>query len=278
MIKLLRPPCPPSLERRVVTAATTSMMRQIPKRSISKYRAGERSFTFRSEYYGHDDVKERLKLMQHKKCAFCESSFEHISYGDVEHFRPKGGWVQEAEDELERPGYYWLAYDWENLFLSCQLCNQRFKKNLFPLVDPSKRARTHHDHLAHEEPLLIDPARDEPDDHIYFDRERIRAWTEKGATTIRVLGLDRRELNKMRQERYAELRLIFANIAGVLADLEKILDHAQDLTWLESKYEQLDQLRRRLEEVDRPEQEYAAMKHWAIAKLNAKLGHSSSEA
>ena len=278
MIKLLRPQRPPSLERRVVTDATTAMKRQLPKRSISKYQAGERSFTFRSEYYGHDDVKERLKLMQHEKCAFCESHFNHVSYGDVEHFRPKGGWVQEAEDELERPGYYWLAYEWENLFLSCALCNQRFKRNLFPLADPSKRARTHHDDLTQEEPLLIDPARDEPDDHIYFDRERIRARTERGAATIRVLGLDRSELNKIRRERYAELKYSLTNISEVLTDIDHILEHSQDQARLASKREQLDQLRRRLEEVERPEQEYAAMKHWAIARHSAKLGHSSGEA
>lgn len=278
MIKLLRPQCPQSLKRRIVTDATTAMKRQLPKRSISKYQAGERSFTFKSDYYGHDDVKERLRQLQHDKCAFCESSFAHVSYGDVEHFRPKAAWIQEEGDELERPGYYWLAYEWENLFLSCQLCNQRFKRNLFPLVDPSKRARTHHDDLKQEEPLLIDPARDDPDEHLYFDRERIRARTNKGATTIRVLGLDRPELNKMRRERYAELRRDLTNISEVLTDIDHILNHGQDLTWLESKYEQLDELRRRLEEVERPEQEYAAMKHWARAQLNAKLGHSSSEA
>jgi hypothetical protein len=44
---------------------------------------------------------------------------------------------------LEQPGYFWLAYVWANLFLACQLCNQSFKKNLFPLADPAKRARSH---------------------------------------------------------------------------------------------------------------------------------------
>ena len=60
---------------------------------------------------------------------------------------------------MEQPGYFWLAYVWENLFFACQLCNQTFKQNLFPLANPTKRrARSHMDDLSAEEPLLIHPA------------------------------------------------------------------------------------------------------------------------
>ena len=78
----------------------------------------------------------------------------HIAYGDVEHYRPKAGYRQDAEDPLGRPGYYWLAYEWSNLLFCCQICNQRFKRNLFPLVDPARRAETHHDDLSSEQPLF----------------------------------------------------------------------------------------------------------------------------
>ena len=54
---------------------------------------------------------------------------------------PKGGTRQTADEkEMKVPGYFWLAYAWQNLFLACQLCNQRFKKNLFPLENPDERA------------------------------------------------------------------------------------------------------------------------------------------
>src|SRR5207248_2896103 len=84
-----------------------------------------------------------------------ESFFAHTGYGDVEHFRPKGGYKQRETDELKRPGYYWLAYAWDNLFCSCQLCNQRFKRNLFPLRDGRRRARSHTHKLDKEQPLPL---------------------------------------------------------------------------------------------------------------------------
>nr|WP_239015299.1 AAA family ATPase [Archangium violaceum] len=91
------------------------------------------------------------------KCAFCESQLAHISYGDVEHFRPKAGWRQEEGGPLGRPGYYWLAYEWTNLFLACTLCNQQFKRNLFPLRTPSRRARSH-SWLQHTRELAGNPS------------------------------------------------------------------------------------------------------------------------
>ena len=92
----------------------------------------------------------------------------HIGYGDVEHFRPKGGYKQRRRGPARRPGYYWLAYDWDNLFYSCQLCNQRFKRNLFPLRDGRRRARSHTHRLDKEEPLLVDPAEQDPSKYIGF--------------------------------------------------------------------------------------------------------------
>ena len=78
---------------------------------------------------------------QHGKCFLCESKITHISFGDVEHFRPKGGSRQTTDEKaMKVPGYFWLAYAWQNLFLACQLCNQRYKKNLFPLENPDERA------------------------------------------------------------------------------------------------------------------------------------------
>jgi len=102
------------------------------------YDAGERDFSFNSDIYGAKSVKNKLKGVQRNKCCFCEARVAHVSHGDVEHFRPKGGFQQDEGDELIKPGYYWLAYDWSNLFLSCQICNQIHKKNLFPLADPTQ--------------------------------------------------------------------------------------------------------------------------------------------
>jgi hypothetical protein len=133
-----------------------------------------------------------------------------VGYGDVEHFRPKAGYCQREGSPLRRPGYYWLAYAWDNLFFSCQLCNQRFKRNLFPLRNPRKRARSHHDAVNREEPLLIDPGRHDPARFLRFREEVVEALDENlvGATTINVLGLNRLELTEARRERLQKVKLL----------------------------------------------------------------------
>lgn len=172
------------------------------------YSSGAAKFSFDSGIYGHSSVKEALIAAQHGKCCFCESKITHISYGDVEHFRPKAGYRQHSRDPLSRPGYYWLAYAWSNLYLCCQLCNQRFKKSTFPLVDPSRRCRNHMADLHLEEPLFLDPGGDiNPEDHIEFRRERPRArkGSLRGKTTIEALDLRREPLRERRYDRYQTL-------------------------------------------------------------------------
>jgi uncharacterized protein (TIGR02646 family) len=144
---------------------------QATDRLKAAYDAGVREFRFDAGIYGAKSVKQRLIAIQHGKCCFCESTITHIDDGDVEHFRPKAGFIQKDGDPLERPGYYWLVYDWSNLFLSCALCNQRHKKSLFPLLDPSQRARSHHDDLRLEKPVFVHPKEDDPENYIGFRSE-----------------------------------------------------------------------------------------------------------
>lgn len=104
-----------------------------------------------------------------------------------------------------RPGYFWLAYDWDNLLLACQICNQRHKKNAFPLLRGSRRARSHLGSIAGEKPVFIHPVLEDPGPHIGF-RDHVphaRNGSMRGRRTIQGLGLDRRELMGER-ERYLE--------------------------------------------------------------------------
>ena len=57
------------------------------------------------------------------------------------------------------------------------------------------------DKLDDEDPLLLDPYNDNPDDHLVFDPDTgfIAGKTEKGRMTIKILGLDREELAGMRK-------------------------------------------------------------------------------
>ena len=173
------------------------------KKLEDAYDDGRRDFEFKSDIYGDKSVKAALIKAQHKKCCFCESRVTHVSYGDVEHFRPKGGFCQKKSDPLTKPGYYWLAYEWSNLFLSCTLCNQRYKANLFPLAVTRNRARSHKDDVSDERPLFIHPSDDDPEQHIGFRDEIVYAIDGKrrGKVTIEALGLDRTDLEEMRRDR-----------------------------------------------------------------------------
>jgi len=179
-------------------------------RNKAAYNNGTRTFEFDSKIYGHKTVKEALKKAQHDKCCFCESKIIHIDYGDVEHFRPKGGVWQRRKKPLGKPGYYWLAYEWSNLFLSCKLCNQRFKGNLFPLENPHKRAISHDDDINAEEPKFVSPA-ENPEKYIAFRKEVPYAIGDdpRGNATIKALGLDRDKLNDMRKERFEMLYTLY---------------------------------------------------------------------
>ena len=201
MIRVVKPSSPPKILR-----DANSRGPRATRKLEEAYDQGERDFEFDSGIYAAKSVKNALVKAQHGKCCFCESQVTHVDYGDVEHFRPKGGFRQKESDPLSKPGYYWLAYDWSNLFLSCALCNQRYKRNLFPLLDRSKRARSHHDDIGDERPLFLNPAEDDPEKHIRFRAETPYAigGSRRGKATIAALALDRPELQEMRRRRLAE--------------------------------------------------------------------------
>ena len=182
---------------------------------IARADAGHVDFEFRSETYGAKSVKKTLIAAQNGKCCFCESPVTAVAHGDVEHYRPKGGWDQEDGTGRQKPGYYWLAYDWANLFFACQICNQSFKRTLFPLADPAARARSHRDDAAAENPLLIDPGRGDPEALIGWRAEVpfARGGDPRAAATIRITGIGRDVLNEARLKHLTHLRLHRASVA-----------------------------------------------------------------
>lgn len=187
------------------------------------YNSGAKNFTFDSSLYGDKLIKDGLKKMQHKKCCFCESKVTAIAHGDVEHFRPKGGFQIKATDPIQKPGYYWLAYDWDNLFFTCQICNQSYKKNLFPLLDEGQRAKNHLGNPSLEKPYLIDPAKENPEHFIKFNKEVAVGMDAKkrGEKTIEVTGLNRPDLQERRLD-YFELIKNTRLIAGLPAPVPGI--------------------------------------------------------
>lgn len=133
--------------------ARTTHARRLEVIVQGRYPDSQKSTNY-DKRYKYDDIKTRLVSLYHNKCAFCESKLESMH---VEHFRPKRG------------GYYWMAFSWDNLLLSCPTCNT-YKSDDFFLSERGVRAVfTNTDDViqrintlssvydATEKPLMISP-------------------------------------------------------------------------------------------------------------------------
>ena len=184
------------------------------------------------DYYNDGEVKDLLMEMHHGKCCYCEAKHGR---GDlhVEHFRPRGAVRQPPDGRNEYPGYYWLAYCWENLFLACPTCNRK-KGSKFPLANPEQRARSHNDNVTSEQPAFLNPAEDNPRDHIRFMDDAPWPLTERGKQTIGELDLRRPDLTESRMRYISLLRINIdilkvepaPNIRGFQQEAVRILEAA----------------------------------------------------
>jgi hypothetical protein len=134
-------------------------------------------FVFRPEVW--DATSRTLLKLFRLKCAACESR-DNVA---VKHFRPLDRVV---EDKSSR-GYWWLAYDWNNIFVFCARC-QQMQGSRFPIA--GQRAQTPAHKLSEEKPLLLDPCVDNPNAHLAFvDNGTVVGLTERGRITIEIYGL-----------------------------------------------------------------------------------------
>lgn len=179
------------------------------------------------------------------KCAYCEKSVKDQK-NDAEHFRPKGAVRDESAGKWDKvmvilpggtepvphPGYFWLAYDPENLMPACDACNSSnetggaAKLDKFPVqvshlfavpltaaevdaMDPKPWPSTRWSGYYYlrtsqmderEGRKLINPMRDNPHKHLRFlpNGDIESTGTPQGDATIRVLTLDREELKRQR--------------------------------------------------------------------------------
>lgn len=138
------------------------------------------------------------------KCAWCERLRDADRELDVEHYRPKVE-VTEWNDDPPLPfvsdqppvqlpvgpGYWWLAFEWTNFSLACKPCNQKWKRNLFPVAAP--RDVCVEGIEARELPLLLDPGSGfRTRDHFrWTDDGILEPLTREGRATIITMGLNR---------------------------------------------------------------------------------------
>jgi hypothetical protein len=201
------------------------------------------------------------------KCAYCEAKITR-QYGDVEHYRPKGAVQHEDRSSVmvsydgnlrEHPGYYWLAYDWTNLLPSCVICNsgsEGFGKGVRFPVDGAYAFRPGDE--GAENPKLLHPCYDEPDDHLSLDSTGVIVEkTERGRATKDVLGLNERNLPRDRCQKWQD---ILERIDRVFA---RSSDHAPE--WIISE----------LQVLQTDDQEYAAVARAAVRQRLTQIVRSA---
>lgn len=137
----------------------------------------------------------------HGKCAYCETAATMSEVIDVEHYRPK---------HL----YWWLAYDWRNMLPVCRTCSQRYKVDRFPVLG---RQAAKPGNEADEQPILLNPYFDDPNEHIAFIGDKaatgIRAvgTTQRGQASVVVLGLNRPQLLRDRLQAWSTIDVLLRN-------------------------------------------------------------------
>jgi hypothetical protein len=116
-------------------------------------------------------IKEALLKMSFDKCCFCEGNTnEESKYVEIEHFHPKSKYDNEV-------------VLWENLLPICKRCNT--KKG---------------DHDTKLEPI-INPAKDNPKEHLYLRNYWFYPKTPLGKITIDIIYLnDKHRLKRKRSE------------------------------------------------------------------------------
>ncbi|WP_019898817.1 HNH endonuclease [Methylotenera mobilis] len=221
MIKLLK------LEKpEILTANAGSWTKTL----VDKINSGDKPTDSEKTKYRHPDIKNTLIKETNGKCAYCESKLLHIHHGDVEHIYPK------SLDPTK-------TYDWDNLTLACEVCNQ-LKSN----HDPNMQ-------------YIIDPYNIEPAVHLNFVGTIMHAVTaDYGQNTKSILKLNRAQLCERRMEKLEKTLSIFENI----------LNETLPLPTRKAIYEDL------LENEGANTSEYAAMNRAAILQLQSQLGEDFS--
>lgn len=137
--------------------------------------------------------------------------------------------------------YFWLAYEWSNLLFACRDCN-RMKAARFPISGTRAVIGALGVVLEEEQPLLLDPCRDYPQEHlVYLDNGNVVSETKRGQVTIEVLGLNRLSLVKKRRDAHQEVQ-------RAIETIDKIPLYGMHMPSL------------MLEEFIQPEAEYAAIR------------------
>jgi uncharacterized protein (TIGR02646 family) len=167
----------------------------------------QRRISAASSKYRRSDIKKALEVMFSGKCAYCESEILSVSYGHIEHFKPKSKYPSKA-------------FAWANLLLACEKCNSSEHKGAkFP--------------TARCGGPLVDPTAEDPADFFEFAYDRstrlatIIPKNTRGKTTADLFGLNsRKSLIKRRSELIRKLIVISQSSDR---EAREIIDYARSV-------------------------------------------------
>lgn len=150
--------------------------------------------------YGHQAIRSTLNSMSSTKCFYCETKLKGVSK-EIDHF---------IEFAIDRQG----AYRWENLYLSCENCNNKFDENAISTticLDPC----IHTDAEIQAELTFRD--------EVILPKNN----SQRGRRTITKYKLDEERLDYLRMRELQQLHKMIIRIqadnGGIIPDQEKQL-------------------------------------------------------
>lgn len=188
----------------------------------SKESKSQQKYTQPFEKELRNNFFEALREVFKGKCAYCESVITlETSRSEYDHFRPKGG-ARGLDKEFSTDHYWWLTYDWNNIYLSCTLCNQ-YKSTWFPVEGKRIPLNTPYKKVIyHEKALLVDPCIDKPEEHLIYNEEgEVDFLTPKGKITIEIIKLNRIELVSARKKIIQELKREWEHFSTLFSNPEE---------------------------------------------------------
>lgn len=244
------------------------------------FTSAQKNEKFEFKAYNNDEIKATLKQLFNGKCAYCESPILTVTVGDIEHFRPKAAIVTDDKKTL-KPGYYWLAADWDNLLLSCNNCNRKTtqeefegdaftmgKANQFPINNEDVRCKDHTGNIKKEEKvrLLINPCTEDPEEFLeYLDNGAIKAKAlkdpfkvKKAERSISVYALLRDPLVKERAKLIEDIKYHISDLLFIREDIalaKKEGNQQQE----DRCYQRLKKVLDKLSQYIAPDQPYSAV-------------------
>jgi 5-methylcytosine-specific restriction endonuclease McrA len=219
------------------------------------YHDSERSQKRYLDFQLPDGFDSHLRDLFHNKCAYCETKISQFEfeqnnkedvvskmastpkiYDGIDHFRPRKnaknftiGLTQNVSETTDLEHYWWLSYEWQNLYYCCQNC-KKAKGSWFPVKNNRSKIEMPYSKIINSENyLLIDPCIDIIESHFEYnlDTAEIIAKTERAKVTIKLLELNRddlisKRLNAINEE--SQNRSLF-NDAIDMSQFDKIAQH-----------------------------------------------------